>query len=328
MRIVAGITCLVMLIFVLAAGANAKTILVVESYHSDFAWDRGYIDGLAQALGSGVKMHLFALDTKRIPDKRFKEKAREALKTFEALKPDLVVLADDNANLLLAPELLHRGVPIVYMGVNDNPRRYGLYGYPHVAGLMERPLIIRSVHLARKISPFPLRKMLFLFDSSVTANLIGRDVFGKEPALHVSGTQLDWVQVDTEAQWLQQVESARERGYDIVVLGLYHRLRDDTGAVADGDTVLKKTMARMQVPSMALWSFSIGKGKAAAGLAHLASRQGRVAGEIALSLLRGDRGVSIPRAVEDGTIVISRSEALRQGFVIPPEIAAEALLLE
>ncbi|GFM36987.1 ABC transporter substrate-binding protein [Desulfovibrio psychrotolerans] len=317
-----------MLIFFPATQAWAEKVLVVQSYSSCFGWDAGYLRGLFSVLGPEKELRTFEMDTKRIPPELFAEKAAEALRMVEEYAPDLVVLGDDNANRLLAPTLVPRGIPLVYLGLNANPREYGLYGHAHVAGIMERPLLLQSLHVAKSILPTSVRRVLFLFDGSVTSSLIAEDVFRRGHSMELAGIRADMVLASTEEDWMHAVRGAAENGYDVVFIGLYQRLKDAGGNSADGDAVLAKTMRELRVPAMGLWDFSIGAGKAAAGLVHVGEHQGRAAGELALRFLAGERSVQIPVTAESGVFMFSRSEALRQGFVIPEAMVADAIVVE
>ncbi len=329
MRFFISLICTTLLYCIFATTSRADTVLVVESYNSDFSWDASYLKGIADVLGDAHEIRTFALDTKRLPADQFEARAREAMEYFQQCQPALVILGDDNANRLLAPHLLKTGVPLVYLGLNNNPREYGLYGHPHVAGVMERPLLLQSLHIARRIAPFSVRKVLFLFDRSTTSDLIGREVFHGASFLELAGVRAEWLQVDTFADWADAVLGARKAGYDIVVLGLCQRLMDTCGKCREGDTVIRWTARNLSVPALGLWRFNIGQGKGgAAGLAHLGEQQGRIAGEIALRLLRGERSVLIPEKAEEGAFVFSRAEVARQGFVIPPELEGSAVIVE
>lgn len=328
MRNFVRLFCVILLFSACASQAWAGRVLVVQSYSSCFGWDAGYLRGIFSVLGPENELRTFEMDTKRIPPEQFAAKAAEALQVVDDYAPDLVILGDDNANQLLAPALVPRGIPLVYLGLNANPRDYGLYGHAHVAGIMERPLLLQSLHVARSILPSPVRRVLFLFDGCVTSSLIAEDVFRNGHSMELAGVRADLVQAPTVDDWMHAVRSAADNGYDVVFIGLYQRLKDAGGNPADGDAVLAKTMRELRVPAMGLWDFSIGAGKAAAGLVHVGEYQGRAAGELALRLLAGERSVQMPIAVESGVFMFSRSEALRQGFVIPESMLADAIVVE
>lgn len=320
--------CYIAVLLVLAQQAWAGKVLVIESYHQGFSWDESYLRGIYGVLSPEHEIRTFEMDTKRIPEEFFADKADEAFVLFQEYQPDLVVLADDNANRFMAPKLLGTGVPIVFLGLNNNPREYGLYGYSHVAGIIERPLLFASVNIARKISPFSMKKVLFLFDSSETSNLVVASAFHDGTSKDICGVRADARQVSTVAEWMETVRSAKKSGYDLIFVGLLQRLKDARGLCTKGESVLEWTVENAPVPCLGLWDFSIGKGKLPAGLVHLGEYQGRAAGEIAKKLLAGERNVGVPLTVEEGVFMFSRSEAEKAGLIIPPALQADAVVVE
>ena len=50
-------------------------ILIIESYHSDYAWDKSYIEGIEGVLGNNYTVTKFQMDTKRVPKEKFQQKA-------------------------------------------------------------------------------------------------------------------------------------------------------------------------------------------------------------------------------------------------------------
>ena len=56
-----------------------------------------------------------------------------------------------------------------------------------------------------------------------------------------------------------------KKGYDVILLGLYHTLRDDTGKHVEAEKVLEWTSENTPVPSFAFWDFLLGPRKAIGG---------------------------------------------------------------
>lgn len=77
-------------------------ILVISSYHPEYLWDRSYNASLEAHLGSAHRISHFYMDTKRRPPEEFDRIAEQALAFYRQVRPDLVVLGDDNAINYLA----------------------------------------------------------------------------------------------------------------------------------------------------------------------------------------------------------------------------------
>lgn len=95
-RIRATLTLLAGLLYCATLLAESRQILVIESYHAEYPWDQSYLAGLRDKL-PGYQIHTFEMDTKRLPKSEFDTQAEKAWRRFEEIRPELVVLGDDNA---------------------------------------------------------------------------------------------------------------------------------------------------------------------------------------------------------------------------------------
>ena len=148
--------------------ATAKEkILLIESYHSTYAWDASYIEGLELALDNEYELIKFEMNTKRLPKSEYQKMADLAYDKFMEVSPSLVILADDNALSYLGSKFFDTDTPVVYLGINNNPRNYGVVGRNNFTGVLERPLFKRSIANVQKLQK--LNKVLVLFDDGNTA---------------------------------------------------------------------------------------------------------------------------------------------------------------
>ena len=93
------------------------------------------------------------MDNKRLPKEQFAERADLAWKYIQSQAPQLVILADDNAVNLLHQRLNDSLIPVVYLGVNMNPREYHLNEHKRFTGVIERPLLRRSLSSFNALLP-------------------------------------------------------------------------------------------------------------------------------------------------------------------------------
>ncbi|MEI4960469.1 hypothetical protein [Aeromonas caviae] len=111
----------------------AAEILVISSYHQTNLWDQSYSAGLQQYLkGEHHISHLY-LDTKRQPHQDPERLVSQGMAAYQARKPALVVLGDDNAINALARPIAALGTPVVFLGMNENPRPKGRVGQTRVS---------------------------------------------------------------------------------------------------------------------------------------------------------------------------------------------------
>ena len=82
----------------------AAEILVISSYHQANLWDQSYSAGLKKHLKGEHHISHFYLDTKRQPHQTREQLVSQGMAAYQARKPALVVLGDDNAiNALARP---------------------------------------------------------------------------------------------------------------------------------------------------------------------------------------------------------------------------------
>ena len=114
MKILAVILIAITISYLPATAIAKKTILVIESYHSEFAWDQSYISGLQSIFKEDFRLLYFQMNTKRLPVNLHQQQADHAWQYFQQSQADLVVLGDDNALKYLGPRFTETDVPVVF----------------------------------------------------------------------------------------------------------------------------------------------------------------------------------------------------------------------
>jgi len=291
----------------LRASDAVPTILVVQSYHAQNSWDQSYIDGLQQTLGSSYQLEYFRMDTKRLPTSVHTARAEAAWQHYLQLQPVLVILGDDNALRLLGPRLAEASTPVVYLGINNNPRSYGVVSSGNITGVLERPLLKRSVLLLNQI--IDVKRVLILFDSGTTAHAVKSESFYNKDSVTIRNVDADIALVSSFAEWQQQVLTAKRRGYDALVVGLYHTLVDAQGEHVDAQKVVNWTSQHSLIPPFGFWDFSVGKDKTIGGYVLHGKEQGIAAGQLALKILAGAHaGRILPQTAPEGRFLFSRTQ--------------------
>ncbi|MGL5498852.1 MAG: hypothetical protein ACRDCQ_18075, partial [Aeromonas sobria] len=181
---------LLLLLTSLSLPLYAAHILVISSYHPEFLWDKSYNKGLLDGLDGEHQISHFYMDTKRYQREEFDDIAQRAIAFYLKSKPDLVVLGDDNAINYLANEIAALGTPVVFLGMNENPRLKGFVGHPKITGVLERPLLKRNISEISQMMG-GLDKALVLFDSSNVALTAIEDEFKTQTELRVGQTRIN-----------------------------------------------------------------------------------------------------------------------------------------
>ena len=303
--------------------AKAANILLIESYHSGYDWDILYKTALIEHLPDHV-ITTFEMDTKRLPKEKHKEKADEAWAKYNEVKPDIVILGDDNALKYLGPRFIDTPANVVFLGINNNPREYfeGKRLPENFTGILERPLINRSIAEIKRLLP-NAEKVLVLFDDGITSrNSITLEM--KEG--RIGNVAVNYKLLGADTDWKNAVKTAKPNGFDAIVIGLYQTLKNGNGEPVPDNEILSWTNKNTEVPLFALWNFSVGKGKTCGGIVLDGYKMGEAAAAITEEVLAGkDPHVRIN---QDGAKLFSRSELDRWHIKIPKSLMEEATILE
>ena len=316
-------------LFVAGFDASASShISIVHSYHKEYAWEQSLTSGLLDTLPRNATLDHIYLDTKRLPKAQHSQQAEKALRELEANRPDLIILCDDNAAKYLGPELKNRPTPVVYLGLNRNPRDYGLFPADNMTGVLERPLIKRSLHsMCRLVSPDDT-KVLILFDTDSTSDAVLQEAFEGETCFQLGKVQVTIKQFELVTQWQNALLKAGQDGFDTVYIGLYHTLRTQSGEHVPDEEVIAWANAHATVPIFAFWDFAVGKGKTIGGYVLSGRDQGLAGGEIASEILAGTPPAAIaPRSAKNGEYQFSLFELNRFGVTLPQKIREQSVLL-
>ncbi|MGE4421525.1 MAG: ABC transporter substrate-binding protein [Pseudodesulfovibrio sp.] len=320
MRLLLAACCWLFLLLPCPASAGPPHVMVINSYHAEHPWVRAHNAALLEKLAGKARVTCFDLDTKRIPRSQYPEAAERAWRAVLADRPDVVVLTDDNAVRLLGRRVMDSGIPLVFLGVNQNPRKY-LGDMESATGVLERPLFKRSLLYLQDILGPSLKRCLILFDRGDTSLVIRETTFKNQTSLRLGNTDVDILFLETFAEWREAILSARKKNYDVIFAGLYHSFNDEAGEHIPSDEVLTWSSANSPVPLFGYWDFAVGKGRAVGGLVNSGRPQGEAAAELVLKILAGERpGCLYPVIPKDGQFVFSRYELQRWGILVPLDI--------
>jgi ABC-type uncharacterized transport system substrate-binding protein len=318
------LACLGIVFAVTTAAASTPTILVVESYESGYSWDRSYLDALQSELGDQFQLTTFEMDTKRLPASDHPRQAEKAWQIYQQIKPQLVILGDDNALKYLGPKLLDSGVPVVYLGVNNNPEDYVPNGH-NITGILERPLFEFCLHtIGQVIQPAP-KRVLVLFDNGTTSQAAVSEAFKNKPSQLISNMLVELKLIGDWDEWQQTVMAAQQQGFDAIVVGLYHTLVDKQGQNVPASQVLQWTSANTPLPPFTFWDFSIGADQTIGGFVLSGQEQGKAAAGVVRKILNGTAPGKIPPAVgKNGKFVFSRAQLQKWNLTVPEQISRKA----
>lgn len=300
--------------------ATADNILIIESYHAEFQWDTEYKKGIVDNVLGKHDFSYFQLDTKRLPEKEHANRVELAWQKYLAESPNIVVLGDDNALKYLGPRLKNTATPVVYLGINNNPRNYKLYQEKNITGVLERPLLKRSILYLNKLFD-EVNKVLVLFDASTTSSAAVDMEFKKSNVLKLGEISVEIDQIAQYSLWQKKVQSASINNVDFIIVGIYEAMRDEQGNHVSAKQVIEWTSMHSEVPVFGFWDFSIGEGKAIGGLVIEGYQQGYAAAQIINRIVAGEVVEKIrPQVAKKGRYIFSKAELIKHQLTIPQEI--------
>ncbi|QJB58266.1 ABC transporter substrate binding protein [Pseudodesulfovibrio sp. zrk46] len=307
----------VMLFLTGTAYAQLPEVMIVNSYHAEYPWVAAHNQGLQDNLKGRAELSVYYLDSKKLSLEEAQKNAQEVLSIIKNDKPSLVIMTDDFALQELGLSTMNEGIPVVFLGINNNPRQY-LGSMTLATGVLERPLLKRSIAYIQEILKSRMNKCLVLFDNGVTAQVTLKTVFSGKKRNKFSKTTTDIELMDTFANWKKTVLTAKDQGYEAIILGLYHTLVDENGNHVSDELVANWTSTHSPVPVFGFWDFSIGKNKALGGLVLSGYPQGEAAARLANKILRGREPNTIqPVTAEHGRFVFSISGLKRWNITLP-----------
>ena len=306
-----------------------QKILIIESYHSEYDWDKNYITGIKDVLKDDFDLLYFQMNTKKISKGQYQEKADQAWELFLQVNPDLVILGDDSALKYLSMPFSETTTPVIYLGINNNPRNYHLQNSKNIMGILERPLIKRAIPTVAQLFTPKITRMLLMFDNSQTSHYVFKQVFSSNSQMIISGIQVDIKLIDDWDIWQSTLLNA-DNFYDAVFFGLYHTLTDENNNPIPAEQVLQWSSKNAPVPPFGFWDFSIGADKAIGGLVLLGYEQGKLAAGIAKDILLNhiQPDQINTKTAEKGRYLFSRQALLKYELTLPENIAKKSLYID
>lgn len=305
----------------LSGYSAASTVLLIESYHSEYAWDKSYIRGIEKKLSEDIQFYKFQMDTKRLPKSEYENSAKRAYQEYLRVSPSIVILGDDNALTYMLPKLFDEPISIVFLGINSNPRKLlsQYKGRAKITGVLEQPLFVKTMSEIDLMLPHNRKKIRVLFDSGVTSKVAQEYLSRQYRAISDSlSLEAEILTISTLSEWRTQVQSAYKDGVGAIIVGLYHTIVDDSGTNVPAEQILAWTNEQSPVPLFGFWDFSVGEGKAAGGVVLFGQSQGEAAGESVMAIFGGKSANDIPIMVgRNGQAIYHAKEMARWGLTPP-----------
>ena len=306
--------------YCMAVNADNR-IMLIHSYHQELQWVEDVTRGIREELLEGHALSIHYMDTKRIPVDMFQQAADEAFQEFKEQKPDLVIICDDNALKLLGLKI-SATTPLVFCGINGDIRA----DYPwvvkeaHVTGVMERPLIKRTIAEFIKQTGHHYKKALILLGGSPTARAFHLYDLGNQARLSVNRTtSADVLRISDLESWKNAIRDSRTNGYDLLLVAGFGAMKDSEGRYVSLDELSNWVGKHSPVPALTVHKQAIAKDKIMAGMIVSGTIMGQDVARLANLMLNTPVNSGKISIVTQnlGRYIFSRS-ALRANGIEPP----------
>ncbi len=280
------------LIFISEFSTNAmptdrKSVLIINSYSEGLSWTEKENDGILEKLkdaGELLDISVEFMDWKVYPDNTNLKYLSDYMR-YKYLKKHIdIVITTDDAALKFALE--HRkelfdNAPVIFCGVNAQGVETLTANEREVAGIIEEVDAEGTIRQAFKINP-DLREIYVIFDNSESG--ISTWELTKKSAVKVSSNiNLIPLNKGSYKEILARVEQAGKDS--IILITTYHN--DEEGNILGFENFTKLISEVSKVPVYHLYEFGLGHG-AVGGSMLSGSVQGKLAGELALKVLKGE----------------------------------------
>lgn len=319
----------VVLVLTLTGSALAGRIVLVASYHQGNEWSDQCIAGLKELIGPVHELDIIYMDTKRRPESAHAGITASVLQTLAAAAPDLIMTADDNALKYLAPAFEKIKTPVVFYGINGNPRDYfGARSLPrHVTGVLERRMLMALGRMIHKIVPVTHRRYLILFDDSWSTKALIRNTLHGEKTIRFQGLTMEWKSLGYLDEWQRTIRNAHQT-CDALILETWYTIKDrNTGDVIPESEILALTARESPVPLFGTKRQAVGPGKLVGAKALSGVEHGRDAAKMALAILDdGTHPSALPvRATLPTTLYFNLENLKRYRLTLPPDMEKAAV---
>jgi ABC-type uncharacterized transport system substrate-binding protein len=303
--------------------AARQKVLVIHSYHEELAWVGQCDRGIAEILGGMAEVETVYLDTKRIPESGFQARAEAAMDTLARFRPDVVMLGDDNALRLLGPVIAETGTPVVFFGINNNPRKYFGTMPDNVTGVLERVALFPWIRFLKDIVP-NAASALVLMDRSQTSKAIIESTFGERRMVSVEGVSVEYRVALDWAEWQRIV--LRLHDIDFVTIPVYHSLQDTSGVHVPVEAVVRWTSEHARVPVFAHQDYAVGDSGVVGAYVVFGESHARHAAQLVRDILEGRTPKAPPAFMDqDGQFYFNELQLHRYGLTLPAEIREKAV---
>ncbi|MBW1780494.1 MAG: PAS domain S-box protein [Deltaproteobacteria bacterium] len=301
-------------------------ILVLHSYHHGFTWTDNISKGIQSVLdrhAPEVEVLYEFMDVKRLDSKEyFQQLVSLYIKKYHNQKINLIISCDDHAlNFLLGlGKDLFPEVPIIFCAVNGyDPVKHGGDGR-QLTGIVESIDIQATLDLALKLQP-DTKEVAYVTDGSLTGKALKRSA---ENVFKNYRKKLRFRYL--EHKTMEQLQNDVALLADDTIVMAFIFSRDHFGRIWSHEYNLSRMASSCNVPIYSVWEFYLGHG-IVGGMLTSGETQGKMAAEMALRVLGGERVSAIPVVTKSPNRYMFDDVQLRRFHVKRSELPKESIVI-
>lgn len=281
--------------------------LYISSYHAGYEWNDGIERGIHSVLDNKCQISKFYMDTKRNKDiSQIKQSAHIAKQYISEHNPDIIIACDDNAaKYLIAPYYKNNPKPFVFCGINWTVEPYG-FPYSNVTGMVEISPIKPLIKEIESIVKFA-RNGIYIGPDVISQHKefeLNRKLYKKQ------GITLTAIFVKSMQEWEQAYSTAQST--DFIIIG-------NNGGISSWNNQRAADYAFKHARTLTVTNYEWMTQYAMLAMTKVSEEQGIWAGEVALSILEGEKPANIPIIANREKHIYTNPRLLKKAKIkLPP----------
>jgi putative tryptophan/tyrosine transport system substrate-binding protein len=179
--------------------------------------------------------------------KNIVEARKELANKITAFNPDIIVVSDDEAAVMVAPIVSKQNLPMFFVGVNEDIKNslwFGMFDSSKIAGVIETYPIAATIKIYKRI--LPIKKVSLLSGGGYSSHLITKQF---EAELKKQDVTVDKVyNLSKWSDWKKAVEEINNSS-DLVWILVPHQVYDDDGNELGLSTMTNWIKKHLKIPA-------------------------------------------------------------------------------
>lgn len=325
--LITGLFLIVLATLSITYNINKPRIMILHSYHPDYAWTRDVNVGIERVANDWGRYRVIwhYMDTKKYHDERWRLQAGLiAKRAIENAEPDVLIIIDDLAQQLVGKDYVnHPSIQIVFAGVNGSIESYNYENAHNVTGIYERKQLqaIKETVVTLEQNREQKRdhpRLAYIIDESTSLKqgLPYFERFDWKPLNFIEP-----IHAETYDEWKSAIKNI-EQTADYLLVANYRNIHldDNNLQVPPPSEIMTWTESNSAIPVIGVNVFNTEEG-AMMSVGVSPYEQGEVAASIAERIIEEDLLAStIPIQNNKHYVVAINNKALQKRGIVMPSI--------